>query len=361
MKNTVPFRYWLLLTLFCFACATQNEYMPPANVPEASPSPAFKELGTLNSPSAQDKAAPAIPQSTPKAEAQTAPRPEVQITPVASGTPSPTPSPKEVLQTEPVLEFKWPKEGYTAPGYGVFRDDLMFAILQATQKVAIITDEFNDGDIATALFRAKLKGIKLLVVLIPTKKISIQSRGNYLSRAGITTIVFPSVSVQKNLKIWGGKTTFAIDDAAFRASSSLDERETKPVRIDPSPFTASEIFEFETADGAKRFSAEPGLFQERAKSKPSLKEQTKEPVSEDPFEGVTSGKLENARTAKQVPVTVSKKDRAKRLPRETIIQMRKKARPGVTAPDRIESRENDLSSVPVKQPPAPNNETELTE
>jgi hypothetical protein len=232
--------------------------------------------------------------------------------------------------SEPLILDSWPLEGFVSPGYNVFKDELMLAILQARQRVGVITEELIDGDIATALYRAKLKGVKVFVVLSAAKAKKIESRGSYLSRAGITTIVFPIKQNSVGIQVFGSPTTLAIDNRALKVSVPLDERLVSSVRIDSSPFTPDEIFMLETAAGAKRFSEIPYVFQ-------------------------TKEKLKRKTSSSSSKFSLPKNQKARRLPKETILQ--KQTRDGG-------ARSNDssgLDKIPTQLPSAPEGESELFE
>jgi hypothetical protein len=303
-----------------------------------------------------------------KTEKQNLPKKEVEVTkPILSQIKETATSQSlekpvlEAQKVEPSIADTWPVQGFQSPGYGVFRDELMFAILQAKTRVAIVTEEFHDGDIATALYRAKLKGVKVLVVLNSSRKAKAQSKGNYLSRVGITTMVLSSPSAQFARNKWGGRTSFVLDDKAFRLSSVLDERQSGSVKIDGSPFTADEIFSLETEAGAKRFLESPEVLPSRKKKKSSNPKLISPTETSPSGASETSKSTESGVSVRKAPEASSKNSRAKRLPRETIIQKRSKGVSVPLAPNSSESGSSELGTVPVKQPPAPDNESELAD
>lgn len=152
-------------------------------------------------------------------------------------------SPEEPEATPPA----WvPDEGASFPSYRVFQDALVAALRKARTRVALLSTSFTDGDLATSVFGAKLRGLRVLVFVDPRELNRFSSRHDYFVRTGVPTFRFKLSTVHL-----GGHSTVVIDDLAWRVSTRLDDKTTNSVDVRRSPYTAEEIFGWTRAQGSE--------------------------------------------------------------------------------------------------------------
>lgn len=137
---------------------------------------------------------------------------------------------------------QWSHSGDTFATYGVFKDKLAEAMRSARTKIFVASQFLSDGDIATALFAAKLRGVRVLVLLDKRESVHFLSRHEYLTRNGVPTFIKPLASLQME-----GLSTIAIDEKVWRVDARFDDKASGPVRIEPSPYTTHEVHDWFTS------------------------------------------------------------------------------------------------------------------
>lgn len=231
----------------------------------------------------------------------------------------------------------WNPEGEKFESYQVFKDELFAALGKAQRRVAVVSMLLSDGDIATALYIAKIRGIIVTVVLDTRESRKIFSRHEYLARTGVPTYFRKLAGLDM-----GGLTTVVIDDTAWRLDSRLDDKNSGAVRIDRAATTADEVFAWSSGPDVQQ-----AVFHAPAPQPPGAN---------------TSTRLR--RRTKTASDTISDENRKqsgasipRRLPRETRAQRMRDS--GTRSSPQSSGSPGEERLVKVPAPPA--NESDLTE
>jgi len=154
-------------------------------------------------------------------------------------TPTATPNPDVYVPA-------WSRQGEEFPSYSTFRDELMNVLGQARRRVAIVTPLLSDGDLATALFAARMRGLGTLALLDARESKSYSSRHDYLARTQVPTWLVPLAGFRMD-----AVTLVVIDDTAWRVGARFDDSARGSVRIEPAGVTPDEIFSWQNVRGAR--------------------------------------------------------------------------------------------------------------
>ena len=208
----------------------------------------------------------------------------------------------------PTKALAWNADGDSFSSYPVMRDELFEAIRNAQSKVFIASFLLTDGDIASALFSARLKGLKVKVLLDQKSSKHFLSRQNYLAQNGVETHSKKLAPFEME-----GLSTVLIDDDVWRLNAKLDEKWDGPVRIDRSPFTPSEMEAWFTGEAIPK----PKLTQPSPADNAAI-------LSES---ANTSTRVRRSRRTGSGTIAKSEQDQGdsipRRLPRETRLQKMK--------------------------------------
>ena len=234
----------------------------------------------------------------------------------------------------------WKSDGEKFESYAVFKDELFAAIGKAKKRVAVVTQYLSDGDLATALYMAKIRGVIVIAVLDSREARKVFSRHNYLARTGVPTYLRKLSGTDM-----GGSTTVVIDDAAWRLDVHLDDKNSGGVRIDRSASTADEVFAWSSGPGVEQatFQPPPAL----RKAGPGANTSTRLRRRAQPASDTI-----NDENRKQSGASIPR-----RLPRETRSQRLRDS--GTRSNPQSPASPADERLVKVPAPPA--NESELTE
>jgi hypothetical protein len=173
----------------------------------------------------------------------------------------------------PVLNSPWAKDGERFQSYSFFRDELVFKMLEAKQRVAVVSPLLADADVATALFAQKIKGLSTLAILDVAKSRSYHSRHEYLARAQVPTHLVNFDGFLKKLKptLPQGSAQFSyvvLDNEAWAINTWFEEtlgiakesqispgkdlgtgNSSRDVFVEPSRYTADEIWNWQFNKG----------------------------------------------------------------------------------------------------------------
>ncbi len=122
------------------------------------------------------------------------------------------------------------------PSYGVFRDLLLESVQKARTRVLVVTPQIFDGDVASALFSAKLRGLNVRVVLDPKKSRGYLSRHTYLMENNVEISMTPLVNSNRN---W--KTLLVVDDGVWAVSASLAPKHKGGVNFSPAALPPEDV------------------------------------------------------------------------------------------------------------------------
>lgn len=246
----------------------------------------------------------------------------------------------------------WKPEGEGFPGYGAFRDEVVAHMRLARRRLAVVTPLLSDGDIATALFAARVRGLETLALLDARESRAFHSRHSYLARTQVPTWLVPLAKFRTD-----AVSLLVVDDAVWRVSVRFDDSPngswkggwtgstpgapSSAIKIEASSLAPDEIFGWKDVKGAR--------FATDAPSRPP-----------------TAAKKSTSRSepASASSVTMSENDAKKqsgsriprRLPRETRLQRLRRQAPEPLSPGSTEE-----STGSLKVPVPPPNETDVSE
>ncbi len=129
-----------------------------------------------------------------------------------------------------------PTEPTTFPVYALFRDSFLDAVRRAKERVILVTWNVTDGDVATALYSAKLRGLQVKVMLDKLKSSTYSSRHNYLRENGVDVVL---QTLRSRTFSW--KSVVVIDGDVWEASAAFDDRVRWSVRFWPSSLAADDV------------------------------------------------------------------------------------------------------------------------
>jgi hypothetical protein len=244
--------------------------------------------------------------------------------PSASGTPTNQPFPP------------WNREGETFAGYEVFRDELSHQMGKSKVRLAVVTPLLTDGDIATSLFAAQMRGVQGLALLDGKESKVYNSRHDYLARAKVPTWVVPFAKLDASLDF---VTLIVLDNSAWRVQARLDETHKGSVFVSLAPYSPEEIFQWRTLPKSRFVQRLEGFVTSARGAKDS-----------------SEGRASSAKGSANLSESKANKSGGRlprRLPRETRLQGIGKG----LAP--AEAMQESLGSMRVPAPPP--NETDVAE
>jgi hypothetical protein len=165
-----------------------------------------------------------------------------EMTPPQS-LPTPSPTVQKPLENAPQpkkkgLEFQptWKPDGQSFETYTQLKDELIAAFRASKLRVVVASQLLSDGDIATALFAAKLRGLFVSVLLEGGETHRFASRHAYLAQNHVPTYVGKIGPLEM-----GSPSLLVIDNTAWRISCRFDEKTLGSVKIDRASQTLQEI------------------------------------------------------------------------------------------------------------------------
>jgi hypothetical protein len=114
--------------------------------------------------------------------------------------------------------------------FSSFRDALVATIAGAKSRVYLTTLAFTDGDLATALLSARLRGVETKALIDPSRTRSYTSRHAYFAENQIQVLMRPL-----NRTSLGGGSVLLIDDKTAAVDAALDSRTKGRVTLVPGP------------------------------------------------------------------------------------------------------------------------------
>lgn len=228
----------------------------------------------------------------------------------------------------------WNVEGQQFFTYQVMRDEIVASLRYAKQRILVVTYFFSDGDIASALKSARLRGLQVNVLL--------DSQHAYKFGSQMVGLAGQNVMVMKsNVQRYAmeGQTTLVIDNSVWRLSSRLDDKSEGVARIDRSPFTADEVFGW-----FQNITPEPTPENGNSKSA-SAKTPTKPDRRGIRIFGTMSESSDpKASSAQPIPKKLPRETRIQRLKRKGTSEQGENPSVGGTRRPEPSSRESDLST-----------------
>jgi hypothetical protein len=233
---------------------------------------------------------------------------------------------------------RWNPEGETFPSYGIFRDELVSAMRNGQKRLAIVSPVVTDGDIATVLFAAQIKGLQTLALVDSRSARIYNSRHEFLAKANVPTwLVHLSKYRMDSLSL------FAIDNSVWSVNVKFSDESKGQVKISAASVTADEVFAWQ---GLR----EPGLqkFRSMQPSASGTQQGAKKSTTGDRLARSDSANISEVDEGKQSGGRIPR-----RLPRQTRLQ-------GLVGGKLTqEGRQESTGSLKVPAPPA--NESDVAE
>lgn len=137
------------------------------------------------------------------------------------------------------LQFRL--EGSHYPSYSVFKGVLSAQMFSAKQRICILTQNFEDRELAFVLFNASRRALAAQLRVEPKlEDLALRGRlGRLLDDLRALGLSVSEASLKK-LKL-PKPTIIAIDNRAWSVSSELSELENVVVVVEAAPFTAAEV------------------------------------------------------------------------------------------------------------------------
>lgn len=249
----------------------------------------------------------------------------------------------------------WKPEGELFHSYSVFRDEAVSHMRMARKRLAVVTPLLSDGDIATALFAGRVRGLETLALLDAKESRVFHSRHGYLARTQVPTWLVPLSNFRTDaislLVIDNGvwRVSVRFDDSAnkvwqsglnARSGSRGEELTQGTVRVEASALAPDEIFGWKDVKGA-RFATDAPRQSAAGAKKPTSSAELAIPAS------VTMSENDaKKQSGSRIP---------RRLPRETRLQRLSRQAPEPLSPVTMGE-----STGSLKVPVPPPNETDVS-
>ena len=271
-------------------------------------------------------------------------------------------------ETALIASTPWARDGERFKSYSFFRDELVYKLLGAKSRVAIITPLLADPDVATVLFTQRIKGLSVFALVDASRSRSFHSRHEYLARSLVPTHLVGYEKLLQAVARKGANLSLSssfviIDSEAWTINTWFEEtpglaRESeqsqaggssREIFVEPSSDTADEIWSWQFNKGTRSVpvpSSLPNAGRFRNSKRPSEKSLGRRADASSQTIETSPESILDLPSAGPVP---------KKLPRETRLQKLKKGR----LPRDSAGAQTSTGSSLVPPPPA--NESDVIE